>query len=125
MKTESRKMQDCGVCGWWGALGTQQHKLSFCQKYAKICQFSIWPNPPTSHRRHNLAFFCFLSSCDAIYSSFKSPSGPMVSISEHLCLPKNTLYKILESSLNIKNTKTQRCLCLKTFPVFPLFIFNN
>jgi len=57
-----------------GRLGPNNTTLSFCQKSAKICQFSIWPNPPTSHIRQNLAFFCFLSSCDAISSSFKSPS---------------------------------------------------
>jgi len=57
--------------GWLGPNNTNFH---FVENYAKICQFSIWPSPPTSHICQNLAFFCFLSSCDAISSSFKSPS---------------------------------------------------
>merc|ERR1712168_1393262 len=68
----------------------------FVKNSAKICQFSIGPPPPTSHVGRYLAFFCFLSSCDAISSSFQSPSRADGIHLGTFVPPKNTLDTILE-----------------------------
>merc|ERR1719376_1007655 len=39
----------------------------------KFANFQLGQTPPTSHASRYLAFFCFLSSCDAIISSFSVP----------------------------------------------------
>ena len=110
------------VGGGWDPT-TQTFILSkILPKFANF-QFGQTPLRATSAKILHFSAFCLHVMPSLLPLS--PLLGPMVSILEHLCLQKNTLNHILENFLNIKNTKTLRCLCLKTFPVFLLFIFNN
>ena len=108
-----------------GVVRNQQHKLSFRRKFCQnlpILNLAT-ASPPTSHVGQNLAFFCFLSSCDAIYSSFKSPSWAD-GIRLGTFVPPKFPNQILENSRSSKIPPNQTPLFVsQTFPVFQLFIF--
>merc|ERR1712083_190048 len=63
----------------------------------KFANFQLGQTPPRSHASRYLAFFCFLSSCDAIISSFQSPSRADGIHLGTFVPPKNTLDIILET----------------------------
>ena len=108
-----------------GRLGPNNTNFHFVKNLPKFANFQFGQTPLRATYAKILHFSAFCLHVMPSLLPLSPLLGPMVSILEHLCLPKNTLNQILEKSLNIKNTKTLRCLCLKTFPVFPLFIFNN
>merc|ERR1712128_393707 len=110
--------------GWLGPNNTNFH---FVENSAKICQFSIWPSPPTSHICQYLAFFCFLSSCDAISSSFKSPSRADGIHLGTFVPPKNTLNQILEKTPSTSKIPKPCAVCVsKRFQCFHcLFLISN
>jgi len=101
--------------GWLEPNNTNFH---FVENSAKICQFSIGPNPPTSHASRYLAFFCFLSSCDAIISSFQTPSRADGIHLGTFVPPKNTLDQILETPQHQKYQTPRAVNCLKSFQCF-------
>merc|ERR1712123_33730 len=108
-----------------GRLGPNNTNFHFVKNLPKFANFQFGQTPLRATYAKILHFSAFCLHVMPSLLPLSPLLGPMVSILEHLCLPKNTLNQILEKSLNIKNTKPLRCLCLKTFPVFPLFIFNN
>jgi len=77
-----------------GRLAPKNTNFHFVENFAKFCQFSIGPNPPTSHIAADILHFS--AFCLHVMPSLLPLSpllGPMVSILEHLCLPKTPLTK--------------------------------
>ena len=105
------------VGGGWDPT-TQTFILSkILPKFANF-QFGQTPLRATSAKILHFSAFCLHVMPSLLPLS--PLLGPMVSILEHLCLPKNTLNHILENFLNIKNTKT-RCYILH-MQIWDLFI---
>merc|ERR1712154_382984 len=116
-----------GSSGWWGEVGTQKHKLSFCRKFCQILPIFNWAKPPYKpHCGRYLAFFCFLSSCDAISSSFKSPFRADGIHLGTFVPPKNTLDQILERNPQHQKYQNPAVCVSKSFQCFHcLFLISK
>merc|ERR1712244_33308 len=90
-----------------GAIGNQQHQLSFLSKIMKkFANFQLGQPPLRATLADILHFSAFCLHVMPSLLPFSPLLGPMVSILEHLCLPKTPLTQFWKETLNIKNTKT-------------------